>query len=359
MVLGERSAALHLQNSTPSNAATWIKLNPGHTAFYRTVYEDSDWVALIAAVESKELSASDRLGLEADAYALARARVISATQFLELANAYRNEEEFAVWADLVGSLRAVDMLVAQESVSEEYRALARDILRPVVRKMGWDPVPGESHLNAMLRNTVIGGLGAFGDQEILEEASHRFLRYLEDPTSLPADIRSVVYGLAAQNGDTNTYESIHNLAKEEQFQEERLRLYGALTRFSSGELINQTLGLSLTDEVRSQDTVSLITQTTGNRNRGTRLAWDFVKENWTEMDRRYGQGGFAMMRLVSMAGGFTTIEEHHEVEEFFKEHPVPSATRTIQQALERIDLNAKWLDRNRDELTDWFLKPRI
>ena len=96
MVLGERSAALHLQNSTPSNAATWIKLNPGHTAFYRTVYEDSDWVALIAAVESKELSASDRLGLEADAYALARARVISATQFLELANAYRNEEEFAV-----------------------------------------------------------------------------------------------------------------------------------------------------------------------------------------------------------------------------------------------------------------------
>ena len=149
------------------------------------------------------------------------------------------------------------------------------------------------------------------------------------------------------------------MAKEEQFQEERLRLYGALTRFSSGELINQTLGLSLTDEVRSQDTVSLITQTTGNRNRGTRLAWDFVKENWTEMDRRYGQGGFAMMRLVSMAGGFTTIEEHHEVEEFFKEHPVPSATRTIQQALERIDLNAKWLDRNRDELTDWFLKPRI
>lgn len=356
MVLGERSAVLHLQNSTPSSAATWIKLNPGHTAFYRTVYEDSDWVALIAAVESQELSASDRLGLEADAYALARARVISATQFLELANAYRNEEEFAVWADLVGSLRAVDMLVAQESVSEEYRALARDILRPVVRKMGWDPVPGESHLNAMLRNTVIGGLGAFGDQEILEEASHRFLRYLEDPSSLPADIRSVVYGLAAQNGDTNTYESIHNLAKEEQFQEERLRLYGALTRFSSGELINQTLGLSLTDEVRSQDTVSLITQTTGNRNRGTRLAWDFVKENWTEMDRRYGQGGFAMMRLVSMAGGFTTIEEHHEVEEFFKEHPVPSATRTIQQALERIDLNAKWLDRNRDELTAWFQK---
>jgi hypothetical protein len=42
------------------------------------------------------------------------------------------------------------------------------------------------------------------------------------------------------------------------------------------------------------------------------------------------------------------------VEEFFKAHPAPSATRTIQQSLERIGLNVRWLGRNRKELGEWF-----
>ena len=353
-VMRERTDTLLLDTTTPANKMAWVKLNPSHTAFFRTVYDDSDWTKLIVAVEAQDLPAADRLGLEADAYALAKARIIPATQFLQLAKAYTREEEFAVWADLVNSLRSIDMLIVHESFKEEYQTLARQILRPIAEKIGWNPVPDESHLKALLRNTVIGGLGAFGDQEILDEASRRFLKYLNNPPSLPANIRSVVYGLAALNGNETTYDSMHGLAIKEQFQEERLRLYGALTRFPGANLIKKTLGISMTEEVRSQDTVSLIMQTSANPNMGTRLAWDFMKQNWTELDRRYGQGGFAMMRLVSIAGGFTKPEERTEVDKFFAEHPVPSATRSIQQTLERIDLNIKWLDRNRAELSKWF-----
>ncbi|MCH7706607.1 MAG: hypothetical protein IIB33_06130, partial [Chloroflexi bacterium] len=70
--------------------------------------------------------------------------------------------------------------------------------------------------------------------------------------------------------------------------------------------------------------------------------------------RRYGEGGFAMMRLVSIPGGFTTPEARQEVEEFFNSHPTPAATRTIQQSLERIDLNVRWLERNREDMAAWF-----
>ena len=61
-----------------------------------------------------------------------------------------------------------------------------------------------------------------------------------------------------------------------------------------------------------------------------------------------------MMRLASITGGFTTPEARQEVEEFFKSHPTPSATRTIQQSLERIDLNVRWLERNRQDMGNWF-----
>ena len=91
----------------------------------------------------------------------------------------------------------------------------------------------------------------------------------------------------------------------------------------------------------------------GNKH-GKELAWEFIKANWDEFDHRYGQGGFAIMRLVSITGAFTTQGKAQEVEEFFRTHPTPSALRTIQQSLERIRLNVKWLESNRQGLAGWF-----
>ncbi len=357
MVMGQRDAVLRLDNATPSRsmrANAWVKLNPGFTAFYRTQYEEKEWARLLPAIESGELSAEDRLGLNTDTYALSRARMIPATHYLRLVAAFKHEEEYAVLADVVMDLRGFDHLIAREPFSGKFQTLARATLRPIVRKVGWDAQEGEGHLDTLRRATVLGGIGAFGDRGTAQEAQRRFLRYLEDPQSLSPDIRGVVYGLAAQGGDATTYAAMHNLAQGEQFQEERLRLYGALTRFEDKRLLQKTLDLTLSSEVRSQDTVSMLTQAATNRKNGLRLTWDFIKDNWKELDRRYGSGGFGMMRLVAIPGGFTTPEERAEVEEFYKTHPVPSATRSIQQTLERMDLNIKWLEHNRKGLAKWF-----
>ena len=109
----------------------------------------------------------------------------------------------------------------------------------------------------------------------------------------------------------------------------------------------------MSPEVRSQDTVLVVVAVAGNR-QGKDLAWEFIKDNWDELDRRYGRGGFAIMRLVGITGAFTTPERAQEVEEFFRDHPAPSAQRTIQQSLERIRLNVKWLESNRQGLAEWF-----
>ena len=79
-----------------------------------------------------------------------------------------------------------------------------------------------------------------------------------------------------------------------------------------------------------------------------------MKSNWPEFDRRYGSGGFGLMRLVSLCGNFTTQEKLADVESFFTENPAPAAERTIRQALERIRLNIRWLERNREEVAGWL-----
>ena len=113
-------------------------------------------------------------------------------------------------------------------------------------------------------------------------------------------------------------------------------------------------GISLNPNiVRNQDVVSLVTSV-ANNNLGLTMAWDFVKNNWPEFDRRYGDGGFAIMRLVAMTGNFISSREADDVKAFFDRNPTPSAARTIKQSLERINLNIRWLERNNTELISMF-----
>ena len=176
---------------------------------------------------------------------------------------------------------------------------------------------------------------------------------MECPSSLPPDLRSVVFALTAQDGDQDTFDTLLQLEKQAQLQEEKMRFLRALTRFQSQDLLKKTLALSLTPTVRSQDTVSLIISVAANL-RGRDIAWKFVKGNWQELNRRYGAGGFAIMHLVSFIGRFTTLDHASDVAEFFGQNPTPSASRTIQQSLERIRLNAKWLEINGLDIGEWF-----
>ena len=353
LLMSERSAELSLGSGVEPSPQDWVKVNAAQTGFYRVNYSLEEWDRLRAAIEGLDLPPADRLGLQNDAYALVRAGYIPATTFLSLAEAYRNEQDATVWGDLSANLHALESLLFDEPHLTQFYPFARELYRKIVQRVGWDARPGEGHLDALLRSTVLGQIGAYGDTQVLAEAQSRFARYLENSAALHPDLRSIVFGLVAQEGNQTTYDTLWDLQKQATLHEEKMRFLGALTRFQQRELLQTTLGRSLSPDVRSQDTILVVTSVAANRH-GRDLAWEFVKDNWEELDRRYGRGGFAIMRLVAITGGVTSLERAHEVEEFFRTHPVPSAQRTIQQSLERIRLNAKWLELNRQGLAEWF-----
>jgi aminopeptidase N len=112
---------------------------------------------------------------------------------------------------------------------------------------------------------------------------------------------------------------------------------------------------SLTDDVRSQDTVTVLGAVSGNP-KGKALAWDFLKENWDVFNERYGHGGFMLMRLVSLPRGFTTQERLNDVKQFYAAHPTPAAERSVRQVIEGLELNVAWLDKNKDDVSQWLAK---
>ena len=341
------------QIDVPGSGDGWVKLNPLQTGFFRVNYSTEDWQRLVPAIESLELHATDRLGVQNDAYALSRAGLLPVTQFLSLAQAYKNEDDASVWSDLASNLRDIEQLISDEAIHPAYQGFAREIFGPAARKIGWEPKSGEGHLDALLRSTVLSQAGSYHDPDVTAQASERFQKYLQDRETLAPNLRGVVFALAAQSGGKDVYDQIWGLEGETDLAEEKIRLLMSLTRFQRPELLNSTLADSLSAKVRSQDSITLVAGVAANP-KGRDLAWEFVKDNWAEFDRRYGGGGFGLMRLVSICSHFNSQEKADEVDSFFAEHPAPAAERTIRQALERVRLNIKWLEQNRQELTDWF-----
>lgn len=91
-------------------------------------------------------------------------------------------------------------LMAYESASPLYKDQSNQlcsfchVTTWVYRKLGWDPIAGESHLDAMLRGEILTALVALGHEETKQEGLKRFNIFLNDRSTqlLPADVRKVV-----------------------------------------------------------------------------------------------------------------------------------------------------------------------
>lgn len=245
------------------------------------------------------------------------------------------------------------MAIMDESFLDHYLGFGRRLLRPVAKTIGWDAGPQEGHLDALKRSAVLGRLGMFEDRKTLDEARRRFQEYVDDPASLNPDLKDIVFILAARRGDRSVYDKLWDLEQTAALNEEKARFLRAVAHPMSESLLQETLERAMTEEVRSQDAILVIADVGDNRY-GRDLAWEFVQDNWEELHRRYGKTGHLLRRMIGVTESFTTLERAGEVEEFFRTHPAPAAKMKVQQALERLRLNAKWLEVNRQGLEEWL-----
>uniref|UniRef100_A0A3B4XSZ7 Aminopeptidase n=1 Tax=Seriola lalandi dorsalis TaxID=1841481 RepID=A0A3B4XSZ7_SERLL len=282
----------------------WIKINPGTVGFYRIQYSSSMLESLLPGVRDLSLQPVDRLGLQNDLFSLSRAGMISTVEVLKLMEAFVNEPNYTVWSDLSCNLGVLSSLLSHTDFHEEIQEFIRDLFTPIGLELGWDSKPGE----------------------------------------------------VLKHGDSATLDTMLKLHKQADMQEEKNRIERVLGAISAPDLIQKVLNFALSEEVRPQDTVSVIGGVAGSSKQGRKAAWKFVKDNWEELYNRY-QGGFLISRLIKLTvDGFAIDKMAAEVKSFFESHPAPAAERTVQQCCENILLNAAWLKRDADDIHQYLLQ---
>lgn len=288
-----------------------------------------------------------------------------------------------MWSDLSASLGELAGVWQDDPAYDGIKALRRKLYGATGARLGWLAKDGEPPLDALLRPTVLSALVKSDHAETVAEALKQFALYAEAQESgtepavaLPVDLRSTIVQAAVKNGGEAEWQRVLALYRKSDMQEEKIRLMTALGATKDAALRLKTLEWGFSDDVRNQDLFYVVAACANSDRNQT---WQFVKDNWDEFFKRFGEGQFLLARIVSLATkGFASLEKADDIEAFFKgwayisgrsvlrlliptkkkqknaAHPCPPAERTIQQSLEAVRAKAAWYNRDKAAVAKWL-----
>ncbi|GJV05289.1 aminopeptidase M1-like protein isoform X1, partial [Tanacetum coccineum] len=360
----------HYSSSQPNENKTlevaekpWVKVNVGHTGFYRVKYDSALTARLRKAIEEKCLSPEDKFGILDDAYALCEAGEESITSLLSLMGLYREDLDYLVLSRLITACYNTAKIL-KDAIYDPWNHLNQffiDLILSSAEKLGLEPVSGESHLNTMLREQVFMALANFDHKETHDELKKRFQTYVNDKDTavFPVDVRKAAYISIMRTSsflDRSEADSLLKLYRETDAVQERTRILckhllmgrweACIASSPDPEIVKEVLNLMFSDEIREQDTI-YVTARISLEARET--AWIWLKENWDVIIKQWGQGMVFHHFIRDIVTPFSSDEMAEEVEEFFSSRVTPSFARNLKQSIEQIRIKAKWIKKIRQE----------
>ena len=258
-----------------------VLVNAGQTGYYRTLYSQPQFEALKG--DFAKLAPIDQLGLMSDTWALGMAGNEPVSNLLDLVKATPADADPQVWAEVADDLSALNTYYRGNPTGQaRLQAFANAKLKPVFARIGWEAKPGESDPTANLRSQLIGVLADLGDQDVIAEARRRFAASKTDPKAMPAQLRSLITAIVAQNADQATWNTLHAQAKAETTQLIKDQLYSMLAYAKDDKLAKQALDLALTDEPGATNSAGML-RAVGYYH--PEMAFDFAVAHRAQVDK--------------------------------------------------------------------------
>jgi len=332
--------------------ADWFKLNVGAVGFYRVEYDDS----LRAALKVDSMMVRDRLQLQSDTFALAKAGYIPMTNYLDTVALYKNETNYAVLSDVMANLSEIGKVCwnLPAETRENYKKWRIEFLQNAKKHCGFEKKEFEDHSTALLRSSIVGTLGGLGDEETLKWCEEAFKNHCSGEKMIEGDLRNPVFGAIASHAkDVAVIESLIKLWEDnsESIEEQ--------------QHIERSIGLT-----QSRETVDAVMKWVGGKVRtcnkpytyvfvcagsmlGLETFWDYMKNNIEAVKTEFT--GFSRQAIISRTlKYFGTQEKHDEIKKFFEANPIVGAERAIPQMLENIQNKADILERDGDSIKNYF-----
>jgi aminopeptidase N len=329
-----------------------VFLNSDSLGYFITEYGSE--TARAFAKAAGKLTTAERIGLLADEWAVARAGRHDVDVYLDLAAGFASDQSAQVASEVTGRLAYVGEYVVAPAERDRFRAWIRSTYGPILDGLGIPGSPNDTDDQQSRRASLISLVGVTGDSpDVQRRARELATAYIKTPTSLPGTVAPTILRVAAVSGDATLYDQYRaRMTEVASDPEEFYRFFGALAAFRDPTLVQRTLDFALSSEVRSQDTAQLIAGVMGQP-AGRTMAWSYVKSNWPRITQKLGTFQ-SLPGVISGLGSACSQEMESDIRQFFAEHPVSAADRTLKQTLERIHACTEVAARQGPVVSQWL-----
>ena len=299
-----------LDTGTPIKS---LKVNLDRTGFYLVRYVGSE-----SLLWNSRLSAIDQWGIVFDAFAFLLSGKIAFPDYVNLLKRFTTTAEYLPIHEISDQLSFLNT-IARPRISDFSRTFHRSQL---------DLLREKADENALVLREAVANRLTLVDEAYARELATNFKEY----DSVPPDMKQAVALAYARS--TEDYDSLIAAYRRSNSDEDKLRLLTAMTAFTHGQLVNQTLDFTLTTEVKRQDTRLILVTATGNPDARDNT-WKWLQENIGKLEERYEGTGILSGTFLSIIPilGIGRVEE---MKMFFTNHKIPDAEVGVNAGLERL-----------------------
>ena len=330
----------------------WLVVNAGGSGYYRVAYRGDGLDRLLAA---PDLSISERLVLLDDTRGLHDAGLVSGAQVqallqtMLLAEAKQPSREVVEAAlGLLGHLRPLVPDTQQSAWAQRWQTLFGDR----ARALGWQPRPGETDDDRLLRSLLLPAVTVQGnDAALRREALQAAQAWLADRSTLTTDLRGPVLAAAARAGDEQAdgqasaealFDALLAALRQGSDRQERENLWAALGSFRAPLLAGRARQLLLEPGIDLRDSLWPLLEAQAKSPTLRADALTFVAQHHAALVKRLGRDDAAWL-----PGVFSRGCSHPEAQRIEAAFAATAATFTggrqaLARTLEAVRLCTAW-----------------
>ncbi|XP_048877195.1 endoplasmic reticulum aminopeptidase 1b isoform X2 [Brienomyrus brachyistius] len=338
----------------------WIKFNVDMSGYYIVHYESSGWDALISLLRHNHtaLSSNDRASLINNIFQLVSIGKVPLDKALDLSLYLSKETEIMPVTQGLGELVPLYKLMEKrdmEDLENQMKGYIVRLFRDLIDRQSWSDEGTVSQ--RMLRSYLLLFACVRGHPPCTRTATEFFSKWRESngTISLPSDVSLAVYAVGARTDEG--WDFLFEKYRQSLFPSVKSQIKTALSISPLPHKLQWIMGQGLAGDVlKTQDLPNLLVSVSKNP-KGYKHAWDFLRTNWETLVKKFELGSPTIAFMVTgVTNQYSTREMLEEVRGFFGmlQRESGSGLRCIQQALESIEENIRWMDKNLPLLSAWL-----
>lgn len=337
----------------------WVKFNTDMTGYYIVHYEGDGWQKLITLLKRDHtaLSHQDRANLIHNSFQLVSAGRLPLGTALDLLTYLKVETHNVPLVQGLGYFETLYKMIEKGGpvdVTKNIKAFILQFFSGVIDRQKWNDKG--SILDRRLRMEVLALACDLGYTPCMRKAKKLFIDWMNSngTKSLPSDVTETVFTVGAQEHEG--WEYLLEKYSTSMSEAQKNKILSAIATSRNLTKLTRILDLGLRGEVIKTMELSSLIYSVAKNPKGHLLAWQFVKKHWRSLVERFQLGSFCIRNIIiGTTSQFSSREELNDIKGFFESiKDQSSQLRVTQVAVENVEKNIMWMERNLEALKTWM-----